>query len=75
MDEKIFGKRLKEARKAAGLCQQELANILGVSCDSVRRLERSINMPALHTAVLMADTLGVSLDWLTGRSNYESKKA
>ena len=66
MDEKIFGKRLKEARKAAGLCQQELANILGVNRASICRLERSINMPALHTAVLMADALGVSLDWITG---------
>lgn len=63
-----FGKRIKEARAAKGWTQEELAHQAGVNVHGVCNYEQGKALPNLFTAVLIADTLGVSLDWLTGRA-------
>lgn len=52
---------LEQARRAAGLTQQQLADRAGMSRDSVSRAERGRDV-ALSTARVLSAALGVSLD-------------
>lgn len=64
---KIFAKRLKQARSAAGMSQEALAGVCGIAYNTVYFLEKGRNLPNLYTAILIADVLNVSIDWLVGR--------
>lgn len=70
---KVFAKRLKEARLSAGLTRPQLVEKSGVSKNSIFNLEHEKHIPNLYTIVALADALGVSLDWLVGRNEYENK--
>ncbi len=59
-----FGRRLKEARKASGMSQVELAPLIGLAKDSVSRYERGEVSPNAELVMLLAVSLGVSADWL-----------
>lgn len=66
-EKEIFGKRLKEARKAKNMTQSELASSCGVSTQTIISYEKGNGaLPNTEIAVDMANTLGVSLDWLFG---------
>lgn len=70
MDIMLFKKRLKEAREKAGLRQNELADISGVTNVTVSAYEstdgkRGMN-PSLSNVEALAKALHVSLDWLCG---------
>lgn len=65
MTELEFGERLKQYRKARGLTQQELADLLGVSNKSVSRWE-SGSYPDVATLGPLAHALGVTVDDLLG---------
>ena len=67
---KIFAERLKEARLAAGLTRPKLAEKSGVAKNSIFQYEHGMFMPSLAVAIILAETLDVSLDWLVGRSAY-----
>jgi FMN phosphatase YigB (HAD superfamily)/DNA-binding XRE family transcriptional regulator len=67
MDEKGLGKRLQEARKAAGLTQQELVAKANLSFSTLTKVERgAIKAPSIFTVQSIAETLGLSLDELVG---------
>lgn len=69
------GERIKEARKARNLNQHELAELLGkklgrrVSNDTVYSYERNLRKPPVDVLTAIADVLGVSVDYLAGRSD------
>ena len=63
-----FGERLKTARTARHLSQQALADIIGKSLNTVGLYERGLRQPKLETLCLLADTLGVSCDYLLART-------
>ena len=65
MTELEFGERLRNYRKARGLTQQELADLLGVSNKSVSRWE-SGSYPDVATLGPLAHALGVTVDDLLG---------
>jgi len=67
IDPKIFGERIKRARKASRLTQKALAEIIGVGENAVHQIERGNNWPSLPSTVRLANHLGLSLDWLCGR--------
>ncbi|MCL8207257.1 MAG: helix-turn-helix domain-containing protein [Actinomycetia bacterium] len=69
MDQEIFRLRLSRARRNAGLTKRALAGRVGLSERAVGQFEQGETLPALPTAVALADALDVSLDWLTGRSD------
>lgn len=54
------GERIKAARKAAGMTQQELAKKLGVSYTLVSQYERNLRNPKYVTLQKIAVALGVS---------------
>ena len=63
-----FGSRLREARLNKSRSRRELAEISGMSENSISLYERGQVEPSLFAATCLADALGVSLDWLAGRS-------
>lgn len=67
MTELEFAQRLKQYRKAKGLTQQELADLLGVSNKSVSRWE-SGSYPDVATLAPLARALGVTINELLGES-------
>ena len=67
-DLRLFGHRIKRARKAKGWSQGKLGKRVGINAyQQISRYERGLEEPGVLTAAKIADALGVSLDYLTGR--------
>jgi transcriptional regulator with XRE-family HTH domain len=63
-----FGQRLTDARERAGMTQQQLAEKLGTSQRAIARWERDSVALRPDQLFVLADAIGVSLDYLIGRS-------
>lgn len=61
--------RLRECREAAGISQKEVAITLGVRSPSVSNWERGKTYPTHENLVQLANLYGVSVDFLTGRTD------
>jgi FMN phosphatase YigB (HAD superfamily)/DNA-binding XRE family transcriptional regulator len=67
MDEKGLGKRLQEARQAAGMTQQELCHHAGLSYSTLAKIERgAIKAPSIFTIQSIAHALNITLSDLMG---------
>ncbi|MDE7170988.1 MAG: helix-turn-helix domain-containing protein [Oscillospiraceae bacterium] len=63
-----FQERLFDLRRQAGLSQEELANLLGVTRQAVQKWEAGTSRPDMDNLVSLADYFKVSLDYLvTGK--------
>lgn len=58
---KQFGKRLKIIRLAAKMTQEQLADSVGVTIESISNIERGIHGPSFDTLEKIADVLKVSV--------------
>lgn len=73
MDQKKIGGFLKVLRKEKGITQEQLAEILCVSCRTVSRWETGINMPDLDVLIQIADYYSVEIkEILDGERNSEN---
>ena len=63
-----FRERLRMARRVRDITQEQLAEMAEISRAMVGRYESSDQLPALDTLVRIADALGVSTDYLLGRT-------
>jgi len=59
-----FGEKLKEARKKAGLTQEELAELIGISRAAVAKWETDNGLPDIENLKTVAGLLDVSVDYL-----------
>ena len=59
-----FGEKLKNARKEAGLSQEQLAEKLSVSRSAVAKWEADNGMPDVNNLKAMAVLLNTSIDYL-----------
>ena len=59
-----FGEKLKEARKEAGLSQEQFAEKLSVSRSAVAKWESDNGMPDVNNLKAMAQLLNISVDYL-----------
>ncbi|WP_430622555.1 helix-turn-helix domain-containing protein [Adlercreutzia faecimuris] len=66
----MFGKRLRQARMDAGLTQQALADLIGVSLRNYQNYEQGSRNPPLDTLASIAATLRVSADYLLGLTDH-----
>lgn len=67
LDEKTLGKRLQDARRAAGMTQQALCHKASLSYSTLAKIERgAIKSPSIFTVQTIAIVLGTSLDALLG---------
>jgi len=59
-----FGEKLKEARKEAGLSQEQFAEKMSVSRSAIAKWESDRGMPDVNNLKVMAHLLDVSVDYL-----------
>ena len=59
-----FGEKLKEARKGAGLSQEQFAEKMSVSRSAIAKWESDKGMPDVNNLKVMAQLLDVSVDYL-----------
>jgi transcriptional regulator with XRE-family HTH domain len=64
--ELTFGNKIKEARKAKNLTQQQLAKKIGATHNSVSDWENDKNKPDLNTIELICGVLNISANYLLG---------
>ncbi len=60
--------RLKEAREKKGLSQRELAKLAAVSQPAIFYFENGKKRPNADTLEILADILGVTMDYLHGKN-------
>ena len=57
-----IGKRIQKSREAAGLKQEQLAEMVDLSCNYLSAIERDVKTPRLDTFVRIINALNVSAD-------------
>ena len=60
----LLGEQIKRCREKRGFTQEQLAEKIGVSIETISSIERGIKMPRLQNFVAIANQLGVSADEL-----------
>lgn len=68
-----IGENLKKLRSRHGLTQEQLAEALGVSCQSVSRWEIGVCYPDLELLPSIANLFDISLDHLVGMEHIRSE--
>ena len=71
IDRQVIAAKVREARTAAGLSQAALAEAAHLSNETISRIERGAYDASLTSMVALADALGVSVDFLLGRSERD----
>lgn len=69
MMREILSNRLRECRKENGLAQWEIAVYCDISEKTYQNYELMTREPRLEILIKIADRFGVSLDYLTGRTD------
>jgi transcriptional regulator with XRE-family HTH domain len=67
----ILAQRLKECRKAKGLTQMQAATYCDITEKAYQNYELMTREPKLEILIRIADLFDVSLDYLTGRTEYK----
>ena len=66
LNEKLFCARLKQARKATGMTQCDVADELNTTGSLIVKYEKGYYFPGIRKVVELAELYGVSIDWLCG---------
>ena len=69
-----LGGHIMLLRKQKGLSQAALGKQIGTSGDIIGRYERNIMTPSIDVIMKISDTIGVSIDYLVGKTNLELDK-
>ena len=69
-----FGQRMRRARNERGWSLEKLAKKSGIFINTIIGYELDQHEPGIFRAACFADALGVSLDWLVGRSEDDCMK-
>lgn len=57
--------RIQKLRKAKGISQEQLADVVGVSRQAVSKWESEQSIPDLEKVILMSDYFGVTTDYIS----------
>ncbi|MBE5795827.1 MAG: helix-turn-helix domain-containing protein [Clostridiales bacterium] len=68
----MLADRIKELRLKAGMSQQRLGSLMGVSAVAVGKWERGQTQPDIATLTRLADLFGTTMDELCGRDVRET---
>lgn len=66
-----LGEHIASLRKKKKLAQGELGKRAGTSGDIIGRYERNEVKPSIEVVIKIADALGVSIDYLVGKTDIE----
>ena len=69
-----FAKNLRKIRKAQKLSREQLAKKARIGASTIYGYESGINEPTLTFLIILANTLGVSLDELVCAEERREKK-
>lgn len=72
MKQKELGTVIKERRKHLAVNQQTLADLAGVSINTLVAIERGEGNPQLATLLTILDTLGLQMDLRIKTLTYET---
>lgn len=75
MDYYEIGQRIRKIRKAQGLSQENLAEMIGISTTHMSHIETGNTKLSLSVFVDIADALEVNTDDLLSREAQESKRS
>lgn len=64
MDFEAIGKRIRKARRALDLTQEQLAEAVGVSTSFIGHIERGTRVPSIQTLFAICRALDCSLDYV-----------
>ena len=64
-----FSNHLSSLRKEKNISMKKLGDILGISDEAIRLMEKSKRSPSFEVLCALADFFDVSLDYLVGRSD------
>ncbi len=68
-DREILRKRITETRGSHGMNQAELAEKAGVTPAAISQIEKGTRVPTIPVLNRIANVFGVSLDYLTGKTD------
>lgn len=68
-----IGEKIKELRRQKGITQEQLAEILGLSCQSVSRWEIGTCYPDIELLPVIANYFDISMDALMGMDDIRSE--
>ena len=66
-----IGNKIKQLRAKSGITQEQLANKLGISPQSVSKWETGVSMPDIALLPALSGELGVSIDELFDLTNEQ----
>ena len=66
----LNGSRLREARKAKGLTQEKLGDLIGVGKSAICCYEKETRIPTLETLLALADVFKVDINYFLGSDEY-----
>ena len=66
--------RIRELRKTRGMNQEALANYIGVSQQTISKIERNTNSLSMDILICLAKFFHVTTDYLLGLSNEKRNK-
>jgi y4mF family transcriptional regulator len=58
---RVIGSRIRAARKAAGLTQEQLGDLAGTSTRTIRDIEKGTGSPGIGVVARVAAALGLEL--------------
>jgi len=74
MNYKKLGERIRKERYSLGITQEVLSERAGISVSFLGQLERGERKPSLETVVSIANSLGVTVDFLLADSYRTAPK-
>lgn len=69
-----YSLHLSELRKEKNISMKKLGEIIGVSDEAIRLMERAQRSPSFEVLCALADFFDVSLDYLVGRSDNPDRR-
>lgn len=69
IDLKLSGARIRAVRKERNVTVRKLAELVGITEESMMHIECGARRPSYQTIYSIAEALDASLDFLTGRVN------
>lgn len=66
---------IKAAREKSGYTQQACADVLGLKLRTLQTYEQGVSEPKMEMLCKMADTFGVTVDYLLGREQTASTES
>lgn len=63
--------RLLDLRESSGTKQKNIAELIGTSQSRMSEYEHGEVLPSLFSLIKLADTYGVSLDYIVGRTDRQ----